>query len=1468
MRQGCVVRCIRRVVIGCLLMHGVIATALFPPLLQAAPAPVSFAELSGSPFSVGIKPTSVAIGDVNGDSKLDIVTANFSDGTVSVLLGNANGTLNAAASVTVTTGSEPYAVAIGDLNGDGKPDLAVANYGSNGVSVLLGNGNGTFSEASYSPLGVGANPVSIAISDVNGDHKPDLVTANYGSSNVSVLIANSNTTFQNAINYSVGAAPRSIVLADVNNDGKSDLLVANSGSSTVSVLLGVGDGTFQTTLNQSAGTMPYAIAVGNLNGDTNPDLVVTNYNDNTVRVLLGKGDGTFTVASGAPIAVDTSPDAVAIGDLNSDGMPDLAVANYGGASVTILLGTGDGTFSPPSLPITVGQQPKSLAIGDMNGDGTLDVIVVNQLDSSVTVLRNTTVPAATHLSITAATNSSTVGAPFSLTVTARTATNATATGYTHTVTFTSSDPLATLPVDYTFTPADRGIHTFNTVILVTSGNQTITATDTASTTTTGNIAISVVLTSTTTTLTSDHTPAIYNQPITFTATVRAASAPSPGDAVNFLDTDTPIGAGILDANGQATFRTTALGVGNHAITARYSGNTAFAPSTSPSFIQRVDAAAATNLVVSGFSPTITAGVAGSVTITVKDAFGNTATGYTGTVHSSLGANDPAATLPTDYIFTNADSGTHTFSITLTKAGPQSITVTDVAVATITGSQGDITVTNAAASSITPSAGATHQVAQVTKPFATAFAVTVMDAFNNPVGGVPITFAAPTTGVSGTFANGNATANTSTNGSGMATAPIFTANSITGDYTVIARVNGVSTSASFSLSNSAGPPGTITATMGASQSVIVGKPFPILLTALVKDAGGNPVGGGIPVTFTAPANGAGGVFAGGITATVTTNGSGIATAPAFKANTIAGAFAVAVATPGVATPATFDLINVPDAPATLTGSAGSGQSASVTTVFVTALAARVADANGNPIRDVAVTFTAPGSGASGTFASGSATATANTNASGIATAPPFTASGTTGAYTVIASISGMHPTSFALTNLAGPAARLTLIAPASIQQNTSFMLMVTANDAGGNTAIGYTGTIHITSSDAQAILPADAVLVNGVGAFVVTLKRVGSQHVIATDRTMTSMTAGTAVNVTALPIIPNPIPTLSSLSPASIIAGSGAFTLTIYGAGFVDQSGVRWNDTPRPTTFVSSRQLTITLSASDIAVARSIRVTAETAAPGGGISAALIFAIVAVPAAPAPPSPPATTSAAATASTPPPTPAPVVEPAPTPNSAAPTSGSASMMRPSIPALVPITAFTDTSDHRFFPATNHSLNFGFKAFWEAKGGIVLFGLPISEEFTERGVDGTTRTVQYFERARFEYHREFSGTPYEVELGLLAKEVTAGRTDESAFQPINANAVPSGGAFFLPTGHTLAGPVRAFWEANGGLTLFGLPISEPFPEVNTDTGQMYLVQYFERYRIEYHAESVELGRLGVQDVQLRGYVINRAEPQPQRS
>lgn len=192
----------------------------------------------------GSNPISIAVADVNGDGKSDLFTAHNGNGTVGVLLGNGNGTF--AAAVAYGTGSNnPISIAVADVNSDGKLDLLTANQGSSTVGVLLGNGNGTFQPMATYSTGPSSFPYSIAVADVNGDGKPDLLTTNFILSTVGVLLGNGNGTFQAATNYNTGgnSAPYSIAVADVNGDGKPDLLTANNGNNTVGVLLGNGNGT-------------------------------------------------------------------------------------------------------------------------------------------------------------------------------------------------------------------------------------------------------------------------------------------------------------------------------------------------------------------------------------------------------------------------------------------------------------------------------------------------------------------------------------------------------------------------------------------------------------------------------------------------------------------------------------------------------------------------------------------------------------------------------------------------------------------------------------------------------------------------------------------------------------------------------------------------------------------------------------------------------------------------------------------------------------------------------------------------------------------------------------------------------------------------------------------------------------------------------------------------------------------------
>jgi hypothetical protein len=399
--------------------------------------------------SGGYGPESVAVADVNGDGKPDIVVANScgsstcpssgsAPGTVGVLLGNGNGTFQTA--VTYSSGGYgPVSVAVADVNGDGKPDIVVANScGSSSscpssgtapgtVGVLLGNGNGTFQTAvTYGSGGYTAN--SVVIADVNGDGKPDLLVLNscsnnscsstYGDGTVGVLLGNGDGTFQTAVAYdSGGFEPTSIAVGDVNGDGKPDVVVAQCSGPVfgcfpgeVGVLLGNGNGTFQTAVNYSSGAdTPVAVAVVDINGDGNLDILVTNSVsgdhfdlDGAVGVLLGNGNGTFQTA----VTYDPGGAAsgLAIADLIGNGKLDAAViestcgqciGNNGSPSpsVAVFPGNGDGTFQS-AVHFPASADAVSVVAAVLNGGGLPDLVVGNASPStSVGVLINTSTTA-------------------------------------------------------------------------------------------------------------------------------------------------------------------------------------------------------------------------------------------------------------------------------------------------------------------------------------------------------------------------------------------------------------------------------------------------------------------------------------------------------------------------------------------------------------------------------------------------------------------------------------------------------------------------------------------------------------------------------------------------------------------------------------------------------------------------------------------------------------------------------------------------------------------------------------------------------------------------------------------------------------------------------------------------------------------------------------------------------------------
>ncbi|MGA2743050.1 MAG: Ig-like domain repeat protein [Candidatus Sulfotelmatobacter sp.] len=615
--------------------NGVVGTAALNP----ASLGFTFLPAAGSPVGAGQAPQDTVLGDFNHDGKLDLVVLNNGDQTISVLLGNGDGTFQPQ--VTYAVGHQSQGIAMGDFNGDGNLDLVVSNYIDDTVSVLLGNGNGTFApQVTYATA---HRPQGIAVADFNGDGHLDLaVVATFGA-DVSILLGQGDGTFvaDSPATFAVGGDPVAIATADFNGDGNADLVVTNSGDGSVSVLLGHGDGTFQSQIVLTIPDEPdlTPIAVGDFNGDGIPDFAVGDAEYDDIYVFLGINGLTFQ----PPVAytVGVAPFGIVAADFQGTGHLDLAVTNLGDSTVSLLLNQGDGsgTFQT-QVTFPAGSTPLGIAAGDLNGDGLPDLAVANN----------------------------TYSAPFtaSILLAAQTET-AVATGQavygtgTHNV-------LASYPGD-----ADRAPSQSTTVPLA-----------------------AIPQTTTATTFTAAPNPAFAGQPVTLTATVAPAPTGTPLGTVSFYNGSALLGTATVNSSGVATF-VGSLPVGVLSVTAVYSGNAGFAGSTSTAQTVTVNLnptatalAAAPNPASVGQSVTLTAtvnppplfdlgrrghAVPGPISLgTVSFYYGPTLLG-SGDVNSSGVATSSTTTLPV-----GADGLTAVYSGDSNFAGSTSIAYTE----TITG----------------------------------------------------------------------------------------------------------------------------------------------------------------------------------------------------------------------------------------------------------------------------------------------------------------------------------------------------------------------------------------------------------------------------------------------------------------------------------------------------------------------------------------------------------------------------------------------------------------------------------------------------------------------------------------------------------------------------------------------------------------------------------------------------------------
>jgi len=338
-------------------------------------------------YAAGAYPRGVAIADLNGDGKPDLAVPSYTSGAVSVMLGDGAGGFGAPSSF--PTDLYPTWVSIGDFDADGNLDLVTTNQGAgrnlSTVSVLLGVGDGSFGPKT--DYRTGDFPDQVAIGDLDADGDLDLATANFESlySTVSVLLGNGDGSFGPKTDFHTGQTPASVAIGDLNADGKPDLVTSNWGYN-VSVLLGNGDGSFGTVTNYpSVYGNKKCVALGDFNGDGKLDVGTGTLSGGNALVLLGNGNGSLGTATAFGVGGD--PVSVAIGDLDADGDLDQVTANMTN-SVSILRGNGDGSFRP-RIDHGVGGTPNAVAIGDVNGDGMPDLVTSNRNTNTISVLLNT-----------------------------------------------------------------------------------------------------------------------------------------------------------------------------------------------------------------------------------------------------------------------------------------------------------------------------------------------------------------------------------------------------------------------------------------------------------------------------------------------------------------------------------------------------------------------------------------------------------------------------------------------------------------------------------------------------------------------------------------------------------------------------------------------------------------------------------------------------------------------------------------------------------------------------------------------------------------------------------------------------------------------------------------------------------------------------------------------------------------------
>lgn len=364
------------IALSCLVIVGLLSCTKADPYI---PPDIFYYYAS---YKVGKNPTTITTGDFNHDSFTDLITTNISSNTLSVLLGNGDGSFHDQTQIKVC--QEPRALVMADFNHDANPDVVLACSGGDEIAFLMGRENGKFEEGPHYP--VHRTPVALATDDLNGDRHPDIVVA-LRNDKLQVFLGTGTSEFAHGAQYQYGDTPTSVALSDLNGDGKSDMLVTNGGpmSNAVTIWQGNGDGTFKDPKDYPTGKRPLLVKLADFNNDHRSDLLVINGERDSFTTFLGNGNATFQ--PGQNSGADAGPISAVTRDFNGDHILDVAISNLQSNDISILFGKGDGTFHYPPRNYRTKAGPFALAtfwvstkeveepglVTADNGDGTVSV---------------------------------------------------------------------------------------------------------------------------------------------------------------------------------------------------------------------------------------------------------------------------------------------------------------------------------------------------------------------------------------------------------------------------------------------------------------------------------------------------------------------------------------------------------------------------------------------------------------------------------------------------------------------------------------------------------------------------------------------------------------------------------------------------------------------------------------------------------------------------------------------------------------------------------------------------------------------------------------------------------------------------------------------------------------------------------------------------------------------------------------